>query len=159
MASHLAAQDYLARLQATGLNFPSLGSPADLPAYASLGLPPPSHHKKNVKGGVAPPIAKPKDKLDGASMNNAKSKYAAPGLSIQPTLKPSDKKPKVNDLNYLKPMDKKTSVSSSARVTTSSPSIFTSPLSLASSLSATNTQCTQSASDSISGTPATSILR
>ena len=31
MASHLAAQDYLARLQASGLNFPPLGDP-----YAAL---------------------------------------------------------------------------------------------------------------------------
>lgn len=36
MASHLAAQDYLARLQASGLNFPGLGNPAD--PYSSLGL-------------------------------------------------------------------------------------------------------------------------
>lgn len=27
MASHLAAQDYLARLQASGLNFPQMGDP------------------------------------------------------------------------------------------------------------------------------------
>lgn len=36
MASHFAAQDYLARLQATGLNFP-MGAPAD--PYAAIGLP------------------------------------------------------------------------------------------------------------------------
>ncbi|CAG9766317.1 unnamed protein product [Ceutorhynchus assimilis] len=36
MASHLAAQDYLARLQATGLNFP-MGGPSD--PYSALGLP------------------------------------------------------------------------------------------------------------------------
>ncbi|KAK9720743.1 hypothetical protein QE152_g21907 [Popillia japonica] len=45
MASHLAAQDYLARLQASGLNFPGLGNPAD--PYSSLGLTAlaGSHHK------------------------------------------------------------------------------------------------------------------
>ncbi|XP_025835871.1 uncharacterized protein LOC112906246, partial [Agrilus planipennis] len=37
MASHLAAQDYLARLQASGLNFPGLPNPADLP-YSPLSL-------------------------------------------------------------------------------------------------------------------------
>lgn len=52
MASHLAAQDYLARLQASGLSFPSLSNPADLP-YSSLGLSSLSgYHKppKNLKG-------------------------------------------------------------------------------------------------------------
>lgn len=50
MASHLAAQDYLARLQASGLNFPGLGNPAD--PYAALGLSSlGGHHKsKNSKG-------------------------------------------------------------------------------------------------------------
>ncbi|XP_072379907.1 bromodomain adjacent to zinc finger domain protein 2B isoform X1 [Diabrotica undecimpunctata] len=37
MASQLAAQDYLARLQASGLNFAGLGGPADL-HYSSMGL-------------------------------------------------------------------------------------------------------------------------
>lgn len=37
MASHLAAQDYLARFQASGMNFPSLSNAADL-QYPSLGL-------------------------------------------------------------------------------------------------------------------------
>lgn len=37
MASHLAAQDYLARLQASGLNFQGLGGPTD--PYSSLGIP------------------------------------------------------------------------------------------------------------------------
>ncbi|XP_044265111.1 bromodomain adjacent to zinc finger domain protein 2B-like isoform X8 [Tribolium madens] len=159
MASHLAAQDYLARLQATGLNFP-LGSPADL-QYASLGLPPPSHHKSKGSKSVAP-LPKAKDTLDGrldanSSMPNSKPKYPGAGLSIQSMKLPSDKKAKVNDLNYLKPMDKKTSVSSSAKVTTSSPSIFTSPLSLASNFDkSANTISTQSSSDS--GTPTSSIL-
>ncbi|XP_015837092.1 bromodomain adjacent to zinc finger domain protein 2B isoform X4 [Tribolium castaneum] len=166
MASHLAAQDYLARLQATGLNFP-LGSPADL-QYASLGLPPPSHHKSKGGSKGVPPLHKAKDALDGrldatpkanSSMPNSKPKYPGAGLSVQSMKLPSDKKAKVNDLNYLKPMDKKTSVSSSARVTTSSPSIFTSPLSLASNFDkSANTISTQSSSDSISGAPTTSIL-
>jgi hypothetical protein len=198
MASHLAAQDYLARLQATGLNFPSLGSPADL-QYASLGLPPhsSSHHKssKNSKGASSTSLSKSKDnklpspsplpKLDGrldhptvkanSSMSNSKSsgKYSSSsgvsGLTIQPSMKlpnSSEKKTKVNDINYLKPMDKKTtaSVSSSVKVSSSSsPSIFTSPLSLASNYdkSVANTLSTQSSSDSISGSslPSSSILR
>ncbi|RZC05013.1 bromodomain adjacent to zinc finger domain protein 2B, partial [Asbolus verrucosus] len=199
MASHLAAQDYLARLQATGLNFPSLGTPADL-QYASLGLPPhsSSHHKssKNSKGGSSTPLPKSKDsklpspslssslpKLDGrldhpavktnSSMpnsNKSSGKYPSgvSGLTIQPSMKlpnSSEKKTKVNDINYLKPMDKKTTTSASSGVKvsqTSSPSIFTSPLSLASNYdkSVANTLSTQSSSDSISGSslPSSSIL-
>ena len=77
----------------------------------------------------------------------------------------SEKKTKVNDLNYLKPMDKKTttSASSGVKVSSSSPSIFTSPLSLASNYdkSVANTLSTQSSSDSLSGSslPSSSILR
>lgn len=48
MASHLAAQDYLARLQASGLNFPSLSNPADLP-YSPLGLSSLSGYHKSSK--------------------------------------------------------------------------------------------------------------
>lgn len=52
MASHLAAQDYLARLQASGLNFPGL-NPAD--PYSALGLQSLSGHhnkpSKNSKSG------------------------------------------------------------------------------------------------------------
>ncbi|XP_050358771.1 bromodomain adjacent to zinc finger domain protein 2B-like isoform X14 [Nymphalis io] len=43
MASHLAAQDYLARLQASGLNFPPLGDPyAALSALSGAGMKQPS---------------------------------------------------------------------------------------------------------------------
>nr|XP_023030372.1 bromodomain adjacent to zinc finger domain protein 2B-like isoform X3 [Leptinotarsa decemlineata] len=49
MASHLAAQDYIARLQASGLNFPALGNPSDL-QYSALGLPPLGGHHKSSKG-------------------------------------------------------------------------------------------------------------
>ncbi|XP_052754375.1 bromodomain adjacent to zinc finger domain protein 2B isoform X4 [Galleria mellonella] len=43
MASHLAAQDYLARLQASGLNFPPLGDPySALSALSATGLKQPS---------------------------------------------------------------------------------------------------------------------
>ncbi|CAH2084096.1 unnamed protein product [Euphydryas editha] len=43
MASHLAAQDYLARLQASGLNFPHLGDPyAALSALSGAGMKQPS---------------------------------------------------------------------------------------------------------------------
>lgn len=55
MASHLAAQDYLARFQASGMNFPSLSNAADL-QYPSLGLHSltAAHHKlsrSSSKGG------------------------------------------------------------------------------------------------------------
>ncbi|VEN44391.1 unnamed protein product [Callosobruchus maculatus] len=54
MASHLAAQDYLARLQASGLNFPGLGNPAEL-QYSALGLPSPLtalHNKSSSSKGA-----------------------------------------------------------------------------------------------------------
>ncbi|XP_045457539.1 bromodomain adjacent to zinc finger domain protein 2B-like [Melitaea cinxia] len=47
MASHLAAQDYLARLQASGLNFPPLGDPyAALSALSGAGMKQPSKPAK-----------------------------------------------------------------------------------------------------------------
>ncbi|KAJ8924293.1 hypothetical protein NQ315_007086 [Exocentrus adspersus] len=165
MASHLAAQDYLARLQASGLNFPSLGNPAD--PYSTLGLPSLSgHHKssKNSKGSLKShsnsksshlSSVKLDGRLDsgslkpGVSMSSTRSsssssqsphnahKYSSPSLTIQPSMKlpGGDKhRQKVNDLNYLNKLDKPkcTSVSSSVKVSSPSPSIFTSPLSLAS---------------------------
>nr|CAI5824465.1 unnamed protein product [Callosobruchus analis] len=55
MASHLAAQDYLARLQASGLNFPGLGNPTEL-QYSALGLPSPLtalHNKSSTSSKSA----------------------------------------------------------------------------------------------------------
>ncbi|XP_018573491.1 bromodomain adjacent to zinc finger domain protein 2B isoform X3 [Anoplophora glabripennis] len=174
MASHLAAQDYLARLQASGLNFPSLGNPADL-QYPSLGLPSlTSLHKssKNSKsslsrsqsnskssshlssssakldgrldsGNIKPNISMSSTRATSSSQSSHNShKYSSSSLTIQPSMKlpstnsSSEKhRQKVNDLNYLNKLDrpKCTSVSSSsAKVSSPSPSIFTSPLSLAS---------------------------
>ncbi|XP_045483228.1 bromodomain adjacent to zinc finger domain protein 2B isoform X2 [Harmonia axyridis] len=74
MASHLAAQDYLARLQASGLNFPSLGDP-----YASLaGLPSlssgSSHHQAQTKS---------KNSSKGGSKSHAKDKSSPFSLHHQ----------------------------------------------------------------------------
>lgn len=190
MASHLAAQDYLARLQASGLNFPQLG-PAELQYAAALGLPPLSspHHKKSAASKAPASLSRPaagKDKLPSAlakqlegrlevtrsnsttntTTTNCKlpTKYPS-GLTIQPSVKVnSDKlKSKSNELNYhLKSMDKKAATSSGVKVSSqqSSPSIFTSPLSLASNYdkSSANTISTHSASDSASLT-SSSVLR
>ncbi|CAH0551752.1 unnamed protein product [Brassicogethes aeneus] len=164
MASHLAAQDYLARLQASGLNFPSLGNPSDL-QYASLGLPSLSHMKSSSKNSKSSTYrsSHSKDKhssssssmskLDGrieqslkSSMHNSKSsgssKYSSnSGLTIQPSMKlpgsngDRSKSSKRDDMGYLKHMDKPKVSSASTGVKVSSqpaPSIFTSPLTLAS---------------------------
>ncbi|XP_049817838.1 bromodomain adjacent to zinc finger domain protein 2B isoform X4 [Aethina tumida] len=166
MASHLAAQDYLARLQASGMNFPSLGNPSDL-QYSSLGLPSLSSHHKSSKNSKSSSLSRSqghsKDKLasmskvdsrieqslKATSVQNSKSggsgsqKYSNSGLSIQPSMKlPSsnasgDRKQssKNSDLSYMKHLDKPKSSSASSGVKVSSqpaPSIFTSPLTLAS---------------------------
>lgn len=167
MASHLAAQDYLARCQASGLNFASLGNPADL-QYSSLGLHTlASHHKatknpKSSKGSA-------KDKLSAAALsaqagakldmktsvsmsnskaytsNNNSSKYtSSSGLTIQPSMQGAcgDKKSsKMSDLSYLKSLEKIKSSGASCSVKSSSQqsgSIFTSPLSLASNSDKSN---------------------
>lgn len=205
MASHLAAQDYLARLQASGLSFPSLGNPADLP-YSTLGLPSlASHHKssKNSKSSLSRSQSNSKSsshlssssvKLDGrldqssakpnismsgtrgsssTSQSSHNSQKYSSGLTIQPSMKlPStnssgDKhRQKVNDLNYLNKLDKPkcTGVSSSAKVSCPSPSIFTSPLSLASNsdkgsgISTSNSSHNSVNSSNIASLPS-SILR
>ncbi|XP_066142335.1 bromodomain adjacent to zinc finger domain protein 2B isoform X3 [Euwallacea fornicatus] len=115
MASHLAAQDYLARLQASGLNFP-MGGPDP---YAALGLPSltsmqQQQHKS--KGSSSKSISRSsssssaKDKVSSVgtssslkmdhnakvnsglsvskSSTNNSMKYSPPsGLTIQPSLK------------------------------------------------------------------------
>lgn len=160
MASHLAAQDYLARFQASGMNFPSLGNAADL-QYPSLGLHSlSSHHKssRSSKGGSAAPKGqgstkdKPSpnnshsaDKGDHSKSPNSKqylsnNKYEACLPAMKPPANsgspgPGDNKSsgKMNDLGFAK--DKAKSSSSSCSVKSggqSVSSIFTSPLTLAS---------------------------
>ncbi|XP_019757986.2 bromodomain adjacent to zinc finger domain protein 2B isoform X3 [Dendroctonus ponderosae] len=110
MASHFAAQDYLARLQATGLNFP-MGAPAD--PYAAIGLPSmASLQPHKTKGAASKSISRSssggssKDKMSsppgtsaGTKMDHHNSKMNKPsnnlkyssstGLTIQPSLKMS----------------------------------------------------------------------
>lgn len=76
MASHLAAQDYLARLQASGLNFPGLGNPTD--PYSSLGLTAlaSGHHKssKNSKSSTSSSSSLPKQQSQGGGNLSSKEK-------------------------------------------------------------------------------------
>ncbi|XP_050306247.1 bromodomain adjacent to zinc finger domain protein 2B isoform X3 [Anthonomus grandis grandis] len=184
MASHLAAQDYLARLQASGLNF-SMGGPAD--PYAALGLPSLAamqqhgKSKSSSKSSMSRSAGNAgKDKLTAASMtsgstkmdhqhnskmnsglsvskssSNNSLKYSSPtGLTIQPSISKipnsssgssvggergrksssSSSSTSANDLNYLSKVDnkQKTSASTSVKPSSDSPSIFTNPLSMAS---------------------------
>lgn len=98
MASHLAAQDYLARLQASGLNFPSLADP-----YASLatGLPSSltgsSHHgqgkSKNSRGSKSHGNAK--DKSSPFSHQQQRSS-SSPSLKVNSSPAPGSGKPSKN---------------------------------------------------------------
>lgn len=73
MASHLAAQDYLARLQASGLNFP-MGGPAD--PYAALGLPSlASMQQHKSKGSSSKSMSR-----SGSGAGNGKDKIASSAL-------------------------------------------------------------------------------
>ncbi|KAF5304691.1 hypothetical protein FQA39_LY09468 [Lamprigera yunnana] len=79
MASHLAAQDYLARIQATGLNFPGLSSPADLP-YSSLGLSSLSGYQKsskNAKNFNASSLPKSQQGSSGSKTKSAVSSHSS----------------------------------------------------------------------------------
>lgn len=133
MASHLAAQDYLARFQASGLNFASLGNPADL-QYSSLGMHTLGSHHKSSKNTKSSAKGSSKDKLSAAALsaqagskldvktsvsmsnskaytsNNNSSKYtSSSGLTIQPSMPGAcgDKKSsKMSDLSYLKSLEK-----------------------------------------------------
>uniref|UniRef100_A0A1Y1K1D1 MBD domain-containing protein n=1 Tax=Photinus pyralis TaxID=7054 RepID=A0A1Y1K1D1_PHOPY len=72
MASHLAAQDYLARIQATGLNFPGLSNPAD--PYSSLGLSSLSNYQKSSKNTKNYNVSSlPKSQQGSNSTSKAKS--------------------------------------------------------------------------------------
>lgn len=187
MASHLAAQDYLARIQATGLNFPSLNDPY------SLGLTPhTTSHRKSSHSSKSSSLStstfNKKDKLDDGKGLSSAGKYAGGGgLSIQPTMKlPINntnstseqqqhkrtlKVNSSNDSSYSKSMDKikplptTTTTTTSASVKVSSSSIFTNPLSLVSNYekSVSSTLCNQNnTSDGVvtaAGSPTNSILR
>lgn len=188
MASHLAAQDYLARIQATGLNFPSLNDPY------SLGLTPhtTSHRKSGNSSGsksssLSTSQSNKKDKSEDGKGSSSAGKYSAGGgITIQPTMKlPINtnntsehhqqhkrtlKVNSTNELNYSKSMDKiktlpTTTATASASVKVSSPSIFTSPLSLVSNFekSVSSTLCSQNnSSDGVGNaaiSPTSSILR
>ena len=210
MASHLAAQDYLARLQASGLNFPGLAGAAD--PYSSLGLSSlNAHHSKpsktskssnassasssssslpksqqssharekgfpsssslNSHGGAAGKSGQNPKSSSGSPMPNSKgtagssSKYSG-GLTIQAAgMKlPShgcssgangDKKSnKANEQNFLKGLEKSKGCSAS------SPSIFTSPLSMASNVESSGIiTSTQSTMNNVVPSLSSSILR
>lgn len=88
MASHLAAQDYLARFQASGMNFPSLGNAADL-QYQSLGLHSLSSHHKSPRTSksstsLSKSQANAKDKTSSNSLYSGagdKDRSKSPSLS------------------------------------------------------------------------------
>ncbi|XP_050669146.1 bromodomain adjacent to zinc finger domain protein 2B-like isoform X3 [Leptidea sinapis] len=78
MASHLAAQDYLARLQASGLNFPQLGDPyAALSALSGSSMKQPKQPKqpsRNERSGRSSVSSMPpKDKSPSTSTNSQHS--------------------------------------------------------------------------------------
>ncbi|KAK5647311.1 hypothetical protein RI129_002203 [Pyrocoelia pectoralis] len=73
MASHLAAQDYLARIQATGLNFPGLSNPADLP-YSSLGLSSLSSYQKSSKNSKNFSASSLPKSQQGSNISSSKTK-------------------------------------------------------------------------------------
>ncbi|XP_076268643.1 bromodomain adjacent to zinc finger domain 2B toutatis isoform X4 [Rhynchophorus ferrugineus] len=163
MASHLAAQDYLARLQASGLNFP-MGAPSD--PYSALGLPAlGGHHKSKNTGKSSRSSGSNKDKLASSgsqkmdhhntksnssismskTSSNSSLKYSSSsGLTIQPTVKVpstnssssvSDKSRKSSsDLSYLNKLEnkQKTSAPTSVKPSLDSPSLYSSPITLAS---------------------------
>ncbi|XP_065166664.1 bromodomain adjacent to zinc finger domain protein 2B isoform X6 [Atheta coriaria] len=152
MASQLAAQDYLARLQASGLNFPGL-NPAD--PYAALGLPSlpgAGGHHKSSKSKSLPKNSKDKNSSHSnsnskhdAAKNNSNSKASnakystASGLTIHPTSSASTMM--ANNVggshekrrnNSHKSNNSANSLKSLVPPRTATSSIFTSPLSLAS---------------------------
>lgn len=188
MASQLAAQDYLARLQASGLNFPGL-NPAD--PYAALGLPSlpgAGGHHKSSKSKSLPKNSKDKNSSHSnsnskhdAAKNNSNSKASnakystASGLTIHPTSSASTMM--ANNVggshekrrnNSHKSNNSANSLKSLVPPRTATSSIFTSPLSLASaavseadrhnSTNSSSTSTTQSLSATTPSLPP-SILR
>lgn len=76
MASHLAAQDYLARFQASGMNFPSLGSAAD--PYSSLGLHSlASHHKSSRSSKSSSSLPKGQSNTNKEKNSSSNSLYSS----------------------------------------------------------------------------------
>ncbi|XP_038217570.1 bromodomain adjacent to zinc finger domain protein 2B-like [Zerene cesonia] len=97
MASHLAAQDYLARLQASGLNFPPLGDPYATLSALSGGVKQPKQHKqagRNERSGRSSTSSSVsnKDKSPSTStnsqhnMNDWASTYGFPKTSSPSTM-------------------------------------------------------------------------
>lgn len=79
MASHLAAQDYLARFQASGMSFPALGNAADL-QYPSLGLHSlSSHHKssRSSKSSSSTSSSLPKSQANTKDKSSTNSLYSS----------------------------------------------------------------------------------
>ncbi|CAG4958104.1 unnamed protein product [Parnassius apollo] len=97
MASHLAAQDYLARLQASGLNFPPLGDPySALSALsgASAGMKqPPKHPKQPIRNDSR------SGRSSSGTSSSASMKDKSPstsGANSQPTMRTSYGFPKTS---------------------------------------------------------------
>ncbi|XP_072937483.1 uncharacterized protein [Epargyreus clarus] len=96
MASHLAAQDYLARLQASGLNFPPLGDPySALSALSTAGLKqpsksskPPSRNDRSGRSSVSSSTSKDKSPSTSSSNSqpNMRSSYGFPKTSSPSTM-------------------------------------------------------------------------
>lgn len=78
MASHLAAQDYLARLQASGLNFTGLSNPAD--PYSSLGIPSLMGHHKSSKNSSSKSLPKSTQNCSSSKEKNS-SQFGKSGES------------------------------------------------------------------------------
>ncbi|KAK9884034.1 hypothetical protein WA026_004967 [Henosepilachna vigintioctopunctata] len=112
MASHLAAQDYLARLQASGLNFPSLADP-----YASLGGMP------SLSGSAHHGQGKLKNSK-GSSKSHPSSKDKASPFSHQQQQSLSSSSPSLS--HKISPC----SVSSSGKMSSSSASKYSSSLTI-----------------------------
>ncbi|KAJ0170230.1 hypothetical protein K1T71_014158 [Dendrolimus kikuchii] len=133
MASHLAAQDYLARLQASGLNFPPLGDPySALSALSAAGLkqPPkpskqPSRNERSGRSSTSS-SASAKEKSPSTSaasqqnMSEWGSSYGLPKTSSPSSMHPQVSMSSLASLNSLvsaphqsKPSNKMSSASAS----------------------------------------------
>ncbi|KAM3955970.1 LOW QUALITY PROTEIN: uncharacterized protein ACR2FA_010081 [Aphomia sociella] len=139
MASHLAAQDYLARLQASGLNFPPLGDPySALSALSATGLKqpqksgkPPSRNDRSGRSSTSS-SASTKEKSPSTSTSssqpNMRSSYGFPKTSSPSTMH-SQSMSSLASLNSLvsaphqsKPSSKQPTVPSQSRKPSSSSS-------------------------------------
>ncbi|XP_041988542.1 uncharacterized protein LOC121739961 isoform X4 [Aricia agestis] len=94
MASHLAAQDYLARLQASGLNFPPMADPyAALSALSAMKQPqkpakPPSRNDRSGRSSSSSVSAKDKSPATStaSSQPSMRSSYGFPKTSSPSTM-------------------------------------------------------------------------